>query len=453
MERVKTGNATLDYILEGGFPRNSINIVMGRPGSGKTILTQQLAFANADEDRPVLYLTTLSEPLPKMLGYLQELTFSDIGRVGSSIFYEGLDETLAKSPDELHDRVLDLIQQHRPRVLVIDSFKAIADLMPDTPVWRKMVFELANLLSAYDTTSFWIGEYGSSDPDTIEFAIADGILELWREQSGTRDDRYLRVGKLRGSGFFDGSHAFTIGADGLRVFPRLVAPPMPRYQPVPARLRSGVGGLDAMVESGWLSGTSTLVAGPSGAGKTIVGLHFLRQGVQDGEPGLLVNFQENPVQLRRTMTSLGWEPEQLIGPGRLDVLYTSPVELHIDSIVGEMFRRIEENGVQRVFIDALSDVEKASRDPRRFRDYVYSLTQHFAARNVTAMLALESSTDAPHHSLTGHDVSYMSDNILLLTMELEEELTRTIRVMKSRGSAHDGKRHLLRIVPGGVLVQ
>ncbi len=454
MERISTGNQELDYILGGGFPRSSINIILGRPGSGKTILAEQLAFANANADRPVLYLSTLSEPLSKMVTYLQEFSFADIGLIGTGVIYESLTDDLSKEPGALGDSMLELLKQYRPGVIVIDSFKAIADLMPDIQSWRRTVFDLAGLLTAYDATSFWVGEYGTlEDPGRVEFAIADSVIELRRDQTGSRDERYLRVAKLRGSGFEGGNHAFTIGADGLRFFPRLMAPKdIESYEPAAERLTSGIVGLDEMIESGWLRGTSTLVVGPSGAGKSMLGFHFLRQGVVDGEPGLLVNFQENPVQLRRVMRSLGWSPEDILGPGKLDVLYSSPIEMQIDAIVQEVFQRIHGQGVRRVVVDALADLERSAVDPVRFRDYIYALTQHFAALNVTAMLMLESATMAAATE-TGKEVSFMSDNILLLSMELEHDLTRTIRVVKSRASAHDGRKHNLTIGSGGVLVE
>lgn len=451
MERLSTGNRELDQILGGGFPRRSINIVMGLPGTGKTLLAEQLAFANGSADAPVLYLTTLSEPLPKVIAFLQELAFADVDRIGTDVRYESLAPALRERPAELVDCVAELILQHRPKVLVVDSFKAIAELAPDAAHWRNMVFDLASLLSAYDLTAVWVGEY---EPETVsqlpEFAIADGILELRRVQSGSRDDRFLRVIKLRGSGFADGEHAFTLSAAGLTVYPRLVGP---RHSSVdaepPERLQTGISGLDEMIESGWLRGTSTLVIGVSGAGKSMLGLHFLRHGADHGEAGLLVNFQESPRQLRRTIDSLGWDSTALLQPGALDVLYTSPVELHMDTIIQELLRRIAVHDVRRVVIDALGDLERAARDPRRFSDYMYALTQELAERRVTAMLVLESLGPLP----TGKAVSEVSDNTLLLSMELGPKLVRTIRVLKTRGSAHDGALRALRFGPQGMLVE
>jgi circadian clock protein KaiC len=456
MERLASGNPPLDLVMGGGFPRHSVNIVMGLPGSGKTILAQQIAFANGTAERPALYLTTISEPLPKVLGYLQELTFADVDRIGTEVIYESLGEALRDGLQGLVEHVTRLIETHRPRVLVVDSFKAIMELAAEPVAWRNSVFDLASLLAAYDVTAFLVGEYDHSMIARLpEFAVADGILELRRVQSGSRDTRFLHVVKLRGSDFRDGEHAFTISKSGVQVYPRLVGPAVaPTYRPVEERLQTGIAGLDAMIESGWLRGTSTVVAGPSGAGKTMLGLHFLRHGAEQGEPGLLVNFQESPTQLARAMVSLGWDLEALRRPDRLDVLYTSPVELQMDTIVEKLLERVEANGVRRVVIDALGDLARSATDDRRFSDYIYALTQEFAARKVTSLFLLEASGDVhAGHLETGRSVSYMSDNILVLSVDLERELRRTIRILKTRGSAHDGGRHVMHIGPHGMQVE
>jgi circadian clock protein KaiC len=456
MQRLSTGNASLDRILGGGLPRNSINIVMGLPGTGKTILAEQLAFANGSAERPVLYLTTLSEPLQKIVAYLQELSFADVGRIGTEVQYESLVEPLRERPDQLADHVAQLIERKRPSVVVIDSFKAIMELASDVAQWRKTVFDVASVLTAYDTTAVWVGEYAHDAVSKLpEFAVADGIVELRRLQSGSRDDRFLQVVKLRGSAFLDGEHAFVLSSAGLTVYPRLVGPTgARRYEASPERLQSGIEGLDALVEAGWLRGTSTLVAGPSGAGKTILGLHFLRHGVQQGEPGLLVNFQESPAQIHRAMKSLDWDADALLQPGQLDQLYSSPVELQIDTIIQEVLRRIEAHGVRRVVVDALGDLAKAAADPRRFSDYIYALSQEMARRGITSMLVVEAPGDTGGgYVISGRDVSEMSDNTLLLAMELTPELVRTVRIIKTRGSAHDGARHVLRISRLGIVVE
>lgn len=363
-------------------------------------------------------------------------------------------EDLLTAPERVPERLQELLTRHRPKIIVIDSFKALADLMPDRSTWRRILDGIAGMLTAYQATTFWVGEYTSDMmSDLPEFAVADGIVNLTRVERGARDERFLRVLKLRGSGFLAGHHAIHLGRGGIEAFRRFLTPAAPPdYRPAFERLKSGVSGLDGMVATGWLRGTATLVAGPSGAGKTSVGMHFLKAGVDEGEPGLLASFQENPTQLIRMMAQLSWNPKKVLGPGKLNHFYTSPVELQIDAVANEIVRRIESQGVRRVVIDAVTDMEKGATDPLRYRDFLYSLTQMFAARDVTSMLLVETAGVFPGHGVTGYEVSYMSDNILLLEMLLGDDLSRTIRVLKSRGSAHDGRRHALRITQSGVVV-
>lgn len=454
MARLKTGDRELDEILGGGFPRNAIHILMGAPGTGKTILAEQLCFANASPDQRILYLATFSEPLQKLVGFLQNFSFAKPALLGSEIIYEYVGEDVLTKPESLPVRIQELLTLHRPKVIVIDSFKALADLMPDRSGWRRTLDAIAGMLTAYDTTSFWVGEYTSAMmTDLPEFAVADGIVDLSRIERGSRDERFLRVLKLRGSASLAGNHTVHLSSDGIEVFRRFITPSAPPdYRPLLERVKTGVKGLDEMVATGWLRGTATLVAGPSGAGKTSLGLQFLRAGIDEGEPGLLASFQESPTQLGRMMASLGWKVDRMLGPERLDHMYTSPVEVQIDTVASDIVRRVDRNGVRRVVIDAVSDLARAATDPDRYRDFLYSLTQLFAARNVTSMLLVETAGLLEGHGITPNEVSYMSDNIVALEMLLEADLTRTVRILKSRGSKHDGRRHPLRITESGVAV-
>jgi circadian clock protein KaiC len=454
MNRLKTGNQELDAILGGGFPANGIHVIMGAPGSGKTILAEQLCFANAAPGRPILYLATFSEPMQKLVGFLQSFAFADEEKIGTEIIYEYIGEEVLTAPERMPARFQELLTQYRPRIVVVDSFKALADLMPDRSAWRRTLDAIAGMLTAYDATTFWVGEYSPEMLSALpEFAVADGIIDMVRTQRGSRDERFLRILKLRGSASLAGDHPFHLNRQGLQAFRRFVTPVLPAdYTPRLERLKSGIKNLDDMVATGWLRGTTTLVAGPSGAGKTSLALHFLKAGVENGEPGLLTSFQESPIQLARMLTSLGWKPDEVIRKGGIDHFYTSPVELQIDAIAHEIVRRLDEGGVRRIVIDAVSDMEKSAQDPLRYRDFLYALTQMLAVRNVTSMLLVEAANATPGHGITSYDVSYMSDNILLLEVLLGEDLTRTIRIIKSRGSGHDGRLHALRIGKDGVEV-
>jgi circadian clock protein KaiC len=453
-ERLTSGNPEADYILGGGFPANSINIIMGHPGSGKTIFAEQLIFENAADDRPILYFTTLSEPLAKVVRYLQGFQFFDEDKLGREVVFEDVGGELAKNgPDALIPLLKQAITTLSPKIIVIDSFKAVHDLAESVADRRRMVYEMTALLTAYGTTAFLLGEYTEDDILLYpEFAVADGIVEMSRRRLGNRDERYFRVYKLRGSRYLEGAHAFRITSAGLDIYPRLVSPQLPEgYEPATERISTGVAGLDAMLDGGVWRGTTTLLAGPSGAGKTTIALQFALEGARQGEPSLYMNFQENPSQLTRTIRNLGADPDIAQAQG-LDLVYASPVELQIDSIIVDMFRRIQQRHVRRLVIDALGDLASAATDPQRLHDYLYALVQHFAVSGITSILNFETIGNTIAGNGMQNAMSYLSDNVLLLTVDGEARTRRTLRVLKTRGSAHDTRVREVEISAAGVAV-
>jgi circadian clock protein KaiC len=453
-DRMSTGNAEADHILGGGFPANSINIIMGHPGSGKTIFAEELIFHNAGEGRPVLYLTTLSEPMAKVVRYLQGFEFFDEEKLGTQVIYEDVGPQLAaEGAGALVPLLQKAIEELSPKIIVIDSFKAVHDLAPTVVERRQLVYEMTALLTAFGTTAFLLGEYTEDDIlEYPEFAVADGIVELSRLRLGNRDERFFRIYKLRGSTYLEGAHAFRITDSGLDIYPRLVSPRMPAgYEPASERISTGVPGLDEMLHGGVWRGTTTLLAGPSGAGKTTIGLQFAAEGARLGEPTLYMNFQENPSQLVRTIGSLGVDLEEAQARG-LDLVYASPVELQIDSIIVDMFRRIQNRGIRRLVVDAVGDLASAATDPQRLHDYLYALVQHFAVSNVTSILNFETMGNNVEGKGIQNAMSYLSDNVLLLTVDGEDRTRRRIRVLKTRGSGHDPQVRDVAISANGLSV-
>jgi circadian clock protein KaiC len=451
--RVSTGNPQADAILGGGFPSNSVNIVMGQPGTGKTIFAEQLLFHNANANRPLLYLTTLSEPMSKVVSYAQRLDFFDVDQVGTRVLYDDLGAELSASgPSALVPRVLEAIKRLSPSIIVIDSFKAVHDLSDSTTVMRRLVSELAGVLSAYDVTAFLLGEYTQENIESYpEFAVADSIVQLERNALGARDERYFRVLKLRGSGYREGQHAFRITNDGLQIFPRLVTPDFANYTPTLERTSTGIEGLDSMIGGGVWRGSTTLLVGPTGTGKSTMGVQFALEAFNRGEPALFVNFQENPAQVQRIVRSLGTDPDRAVRNG-FHHLYTSPVEMQLDSVIVGIFNFIETEGVRRVVIDAIGDLTTAASDPQRLHDFLYSLVQHFVVRNVTTMLNLESAAGFAAARDEEKRWSYMSDNVLVLGRAEDDAATRMLRVIKTRNSDHDPAAHRMEIRADGVHV-
>lgn len=455
MTRVSTGNAQADEILYGGFPMNSINIVMGQPGTGKSIFAEQLVFQNASDGRPILYLTTLSEPLAKMVTYLQRFSFFDEEKIGKSVIYEDIGPQLVDGGIRaLLPAVQEAIEVSAPKIIVIDSFKALHDLSPSTMELRRVLYELTGLLTAFKTTVFLVGEYTDEEAQRLpEFAVADGILQFLRNPLSTRDERFLRVLKLRGSAYLEGLHAFRIGAKGLEIFPRLVSPEIPaKYTIVEERTPTGVEGLDDILGGGLWRGSTTVLGGPTGAGKTTAALQFMLEGVRRGEPCVYANFQENPMQLARCLRSLGADVEDCKRHG-LHLLYASPVELQVDRIIVGLFRQIEQTGTRRVVIDTIGDLILAASDAQRLHDYLYALVQHFTVKGVTSILTFETSGAAPDTWFSSGRFSYMSDNTIFLSTDMKDGRTRrNVAVIKARASKHDLALHEVEITEKGLRV-
>jgi circadian clock protein KaiC len=283
--------------------------------------------------------------------------------------------------------------------------------------------------------------------------VADGIVELARNALGTRDERYIRVLKLRGSSYHQGSHAFAITAAGVQVYPRLISPvAAASYDAVFSRVPSGVPGLDPMLAGGVWTGSATLLAGPTGSGKTTTAIQFVVEGLRQGEPCLFVNFQENPTQLAHQIEGIGGDLDAR-ARSLLELLYHSAVELPIDSIVVSIFQMLHRKGIRRVVIDALGDLSIAAGDSTRMHNYLYAMVQHFAVMGVTSVLTLE--TDPPIMALDESQgrLSHMADNIIFLGIEMRDRMVgRTLRIAKARGIAHDLQARELRIDSRGLRV-
>jgi circadian clock protein KaiC len=452
-ERATSGDAGLDLILGGGLPANGINLITGLPGSGKTLLCQQFMFARATAERPAIYLSTVSEPFEKIVRYAQTLSFFDRQAIGRSVYYEDLGTAVAGEDGlaAVTDRVAALIKERRPAIIAIDSFKALAAFADDARQFRRFLHELAAQLTAFPATSFWIGEYSEEDTGTApEFAVADGIISLATERVSERTLRLIQVTKLRGNDFRSGRHSYRLSRDGITVFPRLADPVGDDdYSISEDRFSSGIAPLDLMLAEGYAPGSSTLVAGPSGAGKTLMGLHFIFSGAANGEAGVIATLQENPSQLERVVRGFGWSLEN----ERVALMHRSPNDVYIDEWVYELLDLVEHTGATRVMIDSLSDLQYATADPVRFREFVYSLTQRFSRAGISPIMTSEIPDLFHVGRLAEYGISHLSDNVILLQyLRAESRHLRTVPILKSRASAHDPEIREFEITPDGIVL-
>jgi circadian clock protein KaiC len=435
--RLSSGHAALDQILDGGLPGNGITVLMGLPGTGKTILAQQYAFRNADPERPVVYFSTLSEPLEKIVRFGQSLRFFTAAAVGKSLFYQDLGQ--AASRDGLPgvaEQIMATLTERRPGLVVIDGFRALQIFADSEAAYRRFLHQLAGRLSVFPAASLWVGIYEATDISLLpEFAVADAIIELRTVRTGQRDIRFLEVRKLRGSAFRSGQHAYRLDEGGLHLFPRLAdIRPGQDQRLSEERIPFGVPGLDEMLAGGLFPGSTTMIAGPAGVGKTVLGLHFIVGGAARGEPGVIATLQENPAQLQRILGTFGYSTEDQ----PVDVLYRSPVDIYIDEWVYDLLDTVERTSASRVLLDSLGDLQDAALDETRFREFMYSLSQRFARRGTSVVMTCETPQLPGLPALSPFAASHLCDNVIVLNQRINQGgIYRDVSITKSRASAHD----------------
>lgn len=451
VDRLRSGSPRLDGILNGGLPANAINLVIGPPGTGKTIFADQYVFHNATEDRPALYYSTLSEPHDKLLRYGQTLGIFDVEAIGRRVFYEPLGQVvLTGGLDAVIERIAEDIKSRRPSVIVIDSFRALASYA-DPQEFRTFLSTLADILTAFPVSAIWVGEYTPDDlARAPEFAVADAIVSLSREDRGVREFRFLQVLKLRGSGFMSGMHACRLTDQGIDVFPRLADPgDDTAYTTGYGRASSGIDAIDTLTGDGFLAGSATLVAGPSGVGKTLMGMHWVFAGARAGEQVMIASFQENPSQLEQILAGFGWSLHE----DGVHLFYRSAVDLYIDEWMSLLLERVEQHGIRRILVDSISDLEPVAADRMRFREFAYSFIQRCTRAGVSVMFTMELGELFEVQRL-GHEAqSHLADNVVLLQYVLDgATLRRALTILKSRGTRHDPGIYEYDITSDGVVL-
>ena len=452
-----TASPVLDQLLGGGLPERSVTVVAGEPGAGKTIFALQFIFHLARQNLKTLYFTTLSEPALKLVRYMQMFSFFDQDLLDDRIVFVDLGASLrTRDTGELLRQIVDRVEQEEPAVVVIDSFRAIHELLDSPAVGRAFVYDLAVQMAGWGATTLLVGEYTpvemSQEP---EFSIADGIIRLTNKRQELTAVREMEVLKLRGANYMTGAHFVEIGPDGIVFYPRIRGPEIGsgRSASVSERVSSGVQGLDDLFDGGIPLHSSTLLQGGSGTGKTLLGLHFLVEGARKGEPGILFTLEETPDQLRDIARGFGWDLPALEAQGLLHISYTSPVELSLDRFLHQMLQRIAVTGARRVVLDSISSAALGVSSERHFHEFVYALTKHCRVAGVTLAMTMEITELLGTAQLTGHGVSTVADNIVLLRyVEVAAHLERAISVLKVRGVAHHADLRRMTVGSDGVQV-
>jgi circadian clock protein KaiC len=443
IRQLPTGVPGLDAVLGGGIPEFSFNLIAGEPGGGKTTLAHQVMFANATRECPALYFTILGEPAVKMLRYQQQYSFFDLDAVDAAIRFVNLsDEVQERGLEGVLQRIIREVEESSPCLVVVDSFRtAIRAGSEGERDVRSFVQQLAMHLTSWQVTSFLVGEYMPPERETDPvFTIADCILWLSQEADRNSVVRKLQVVKVRGQGNMPGLHTFKITGDGVRVFPRISLPVREEDRATQrGRVSTGVPAVDEMMGGGIPRGDSALVTGPSGSGKSVLATQFIAEGAKRKEPGVLVVFEEHPKEYVHRAQGLGFDLQEMIEAGMLEVMYLRPLDLSPDETLFEIREAAERVGAQRVVIDSMSGFEMALAPTFRtdFRESLYRLVGALTGVGITVLTTMEIMQDNSELRFTPNVVSFLADVLVILRyVEAEGRIKKVMAVAKMRGSQH-----------------
>ena len=458
MKRTATGVPGLDLILDGGLEQGAVVVVAGAPGTGKTILAQQICFAAGTSGHKSIYYTTVSEPDTKLVRHLEPFTFFDRDSLGSRVEHIHLGDFLRPArPGGLESLVSEIVRKtldEEPAVVVVDSAKMLRDFA-DERTLRGALYDLTGRFAETDTVLLLLGEYSPEELGSgVEFSLADGIIQLEYEVREPVDRRTLRIVKMRGGRNVPGRHTFQIDSDGIRVYPRietLIPAPAPAA-PTTGRIHSGIAGLEQLMPSGMRRDDATLIMGPSGAGKTTLALRWIAQGIEDGETCLYVTFQDTADHLMDMGAAFGWDLSTAHAAGRLVISYVAMGDLDLDVLANTVRTNLAELPIRRIAIDSLAELVLADREWNRFPAYMRSLVGLVRAAGVSFLATSETVGGAvTSQSLEG--LMFLFDNVIdLRYIEESSGLGRALNIVKMRNRPHEMTLNRVTITDNGLIV-
>lgn len=457
-----TGVAGLDDILNGGLTRNRLYLIEGVPGSGKTTLALQFLIAGASAGETVLYVT-LSETEEELRAVadshswrLDGVTIRELDRPGAALNPDDLNTMFHPSEVELAEttaRILEDVERVRPSRIVFDSLSELRLLAGNSLRYRRQILALKQYFANRECTVILLDDMGAVDVDLQVQSIVHGVIHLEQVNPDYgAERRRLRVVKYRGVKYRGGFHDFQIERGGLRVFPRLVAS---EHRDVGARalLSSSIPDLDRLLGGGLEEGTSTLIIGPAGTGKSTLAAHFASAAASRGQRSAMFIFDEAPATLLSRCAGLNIDLEGHVREGRILLRQIDPGELSPGEFTHALRQAVDDQQARIIVIDSLNGYLNAMPQQRHLTIQLHELLMYLGQKGVATILI------GAHQGLIGSqmqtpvDASYLADAIILLRyFEYEGEVRQTISVVKKRASRHERTLRELKLDGTGIVV-
>lgn len=458
--RARTGVAGLDEILGGGLPTNHLYLLDGEPGTGKTTLALQFLLAGAEHGARGLYVA-LSESRAELAGVAASHGWSldtvDVFELSAEAGAAEEDYTLFHPAEiELQETmaaVLAAVERSGATLVVLDSLSEMRLLARDPLRFRRQILALKHYFAARVCTVLLLDDKTAPEGDLQLQSLAHGVIQLEHvAQDYGAERRRLQVLKLRGLRFRGGYHDFRIRTGGLAVFPRLRIDE--RGDPGDQRLvPSGSAAMDQLLGGGIQAGTSLLITGPAGTGKSVLATQYACAAVTRGDHVRFFLFDERLSTFRIRGEGLGLDVTTPVADGRLRLQQVEPTELSPGEFAHQVMRAVEDDGVRLVVIDSINGYLQSMPDERLLPIQVHELLTYLAVRGVTCIMTLV------QHGIFGSpvdaaaEISYLADTVVLLRyFEVSGAVRQAVSVVKKRTGDHERTIREARVQRGGLYV-
>jgi len=460
------GIAGLDEILKGGLPAGRLYLLEGKPGSGKTTAALQFLMEGVKAGEPTLYIT-LSETTEELMAVadshgwgLDGIELFGLAQVNDALG-AGTEQTLLHAWEvELTatvQMITERVEQIKARRVVFDSLSEMRLLAQDSLRYRRQVLALKQYFAERHITALLIddmtGSRHGTERDVHLHSLCHGVITLERQTldfGGSR--RRLLVQKMRGMHFVEGYHDMALRRGGMVVFPRLIA--SEHHQSfIGEAVSSGVPGLDELLHGGPRRGTSTLITGPAGSGKTNIALKFAAAACARGERVAIYEFDERIGTLLQRAKLMGLDLQACIDAGSLHIRQVDPAEVSPGEFASLIREEVEQRQVRMVVIDSLSGYLSAMPQENQLPLQLHELLAYLNQQGVLSLLINAQQSLVGTMATPGINVSYLSDVVLLLRFfEMEGRIRKALSVIKNRGGSHEEAIRELRIDAQGLRI-